>query len=355
MDSETAWNVRRVVLSVLVLLVVALPLYPELYGLDEVTPFTQLVSFRPQLLVLVLLLGVGMLLRWNWRIAAGLLLLLAFTGGALMAPRALSDPTPPPAGTRVLTVMVANVLGGAADAGEVARLIQTHKPDLVSLPEAQVDVRQEIEAHLQGLRYYGYTQQANAAVESATSVLVSATLGSVQFDSEKLDTGRVSSQQPGTPKPGAGDPGAETIGPVQQTTTQFGHVIVTGGNLGKLRLIAYHGYPPLPSAVTSWKRDLEVLESWCASASQTVLAGDFNATTDHADFRDALGRHCKSVAPSVGAGLQGTWPADRPALFRTQIDHVVITDGITPGRFKTYNLKGTDHRAIITTVAIPKS
>jgi len=355
MDTETAWNVRRVLLSVLFLLIVALPLYPELYGLDEVTPFTQLVSFRPQLLVLVFLLGLVMLLRWNWRIAAGLVILLSLTGGALIAPRDLSNPDPPPAGTRVLTVMVANVLGGGADAGEVARLIRTHRPDLVSLPEAQGDVRQEIEAHLQGMQYYGYTQQANTAVESATSVLVSATLGSVQFESEKLDTDKVSSQRPTTPKPGAGDPRAQTIGPVQQTTTQFGHVIVTGGNLGKLRLIAYHGYPPLPSAVTTWKQDLEVVKGWCSSGAETVLAGDFNATTDHADFRDALGRHCKSVAPSSGAGLQGTWPADRPVFFRTQIDHVVVSEGVVPGKFSTYEIDGTDHRAIIATVAVPKS
>lgn len=112
MDTAGAWQVRRVVLSVLFLLVVALPLYPELYGLDEVTPFTQLVAFRPQVLVLVLLVGLGMLLRWNWRIAAVLTILLAVTGGVLTAPRYLSDPQPPPPGTRELTIMVANVLGG---------------------------------------------------------------------------------------------------------------------------------------------------------------------------------------------------------------------------------------------------
>ena len=296
-----------------------------------------------------------MLVRWNWRIAAGLVILLALTGGALLSPRGLSKPTPPPAGTRVLTVMVANVLGGGADPEAVAKLIQTHKPDIVSLPEAQVDVRQEIERYLQGASYFGYTQQANAAVESATSVLVSSALGAVHFDAERLDTGKVSSELPGTAKPGAGEPGAETTGPVRQTTTQFGHIIVTGGNLGKLRLIAYHGYPPLPKDVTTWKQDLQVVQDWCSAGTQTVLAGDFNATTDHADFRAALSRHCRSVAPAGGAGLQGTWPSDRPALFRTQIDHVVVTDGIVPGKFKTYNLEGSDHRAVIATVAVPKN
>ncbi|TWD74939.1 endonuclease/exonuclease/phosphatase (EEP) superfamily protein YafD [Kribbella amoyensis] len=351
MDDATAWRVRRVVLSVLFLLVVAVPLYPELFGLDEVTPFPQLVAFRPQGLVVVLVVALVMLLREGWRIAAGLVLLLAVTGAGLTAPRALSDPEPPPAGTRELTVMVANVLGGGAEPGEVAKLIRDRRPDVVSLPEAQVDVRQQIEAELRGLGYNGYTQQANTAVESATSVLVSSTLGGVRFDSEKLDPSRLS--QPST-KPGAGEPGAETIGPVQQTTTRFGHVIITGGSLGKLRLIAYHGYPPLPDAVPSWKQDLHVLRKWCAEDRPTIVAGDFNATTDHADFRDALGSRCRSVAPAVGAGLRGTWPSSRPAVLRTQIDHVVVSDGVAPGKFRTYEIGGTDHLAVVATVVVPK-
>jgi hypothetical protein len=53
METETAWRVRRVVLAVFFLLIVAMPLYPELYGVDEISPFTQLVAFRPQALVVI--------------------------------------------------------------------------------------------------------------------------------------------------------------------------------------------------------------------------------------------------------------------------------------------------------------
>jgi endonuclease/exonuclease/phosphatase (EEP) superfamily protein YafD len=142
---------------------------------------------------------------------------------------------------------------------------------------------------------------------------------------------------------------------VEQTTTQFGHIIVTGGNLGKLRLIVYHGYPPLPSEVVTWKRDLEVLKTWCAQDRPTIVAGDFNATSDHADFRSALGSKCRSVAPSVGAGLQGTWPSDRPGVARTQIDHVVVSGGVLPSKFRAYKIVGTDHLAVVAAVAVPKS
>ena len=321
MDNERAWFVRRVVLSVLFLMVVAVPLYPELFGLDEVTPFAQLVAFRPQALAVVLVLALLMLVRRGWRIAAVLIGLLALTGGALTAPRQFSNARPMPAGTRVLTIMVANVLGGGADAGDVAQVIRDRKPDLVSLPEAQVDVREEIRARLQGLQYNGYTVQPSRAVESATSVLVSSSLGAVTF-------GTV----PGT---------------------SFGNVTVTGGSLGAIRLIAYHGFPPLPDSVTTWKQDLQAVRTWCTQDAPTVVAGDFNATLDHADFRHALGGYCRSVAAAVGDGLEGTWPADQPRIVRTQIDHVVANRQLQPAGFSTYAIEGTDHRAVVATVGVP--
>jgi endonuclease/exonuclease/phosphatase (EEP) superfamily protein YafD len=353
MDNETAWRVRSVVLSTLFLLVVAVPLYPELFGLDEVTPLPQLVAFRPQLLALVLVLALLMLVRRSWRLASALVVGLVLTGAALTAPRAISDPHPPEPGSRALTVMVANVLGGGADPEQVAKLIRTQRPDLVSLPEARIDVRKRIEQELQGLGYNGYTVQANSAPESATSVLVSATLGKVEFTADTLDPGRVNAGLP-SPEPQTGKPQPDQAGVIQQTTTRFGHIVVTGGTLGDLRLIAYHGYPPLPSEMAAWKQDLVVLRKWCASDVPTIVAGDFNATTDHADFRDALGRNCRSVGPAVGEGLQGTWPAHRPAFVRTQIDHVVAGAGVEPSRFKTYELDGTDHRAVIAAVAVRK-
>ncbi|MEV6281402.1 endonuclease/exonuclease/phosphatase family protein [Kribbella sp. NPDC051770] len=351
MDNETAWRVRSVVLSTLFLLVVAVPLYPELFGLDEVTPFPQLVAFRPQLLALVLVLALLMLVRRSWRLASALVVLLVLTGAALTAPRAISDPEPPEPGSRALTVMVANVLGGGADPEEVGKLIRSQRPDLVSLPEAQVDVREQIQQQLSGLGYHGYTVQANAAPESATSVLVASSLGKVAFTADTLDPGRVNAVVPNGAAP-EGKPALDKAGVVQQTTTRFGHIVVTGGTLGKLRLIAYHGYPPLPSEVSTWKQDLVVLRKWCASDVPTIVAGDFNATSDHADFRDALGKNCRSVGPAVGEGLQGTWPADRPVFARTQIDHVVAGVGVEPSRFKTYEIDGSDHRAVIATVAV---
>ncbi|WP_427890094.1 endonuclease/exonuclease/phosphatase family protein [Kribbella sp. GL6] len=320
MGNEKAWFVRRLVLSVLFLVVVAMPLFPELFGLDELTPFTQVAAFRPQALVIVFVLALLMLVRRGWRIAAALIGVLALIGAAITAPRQFSSARPAPAGARVLTIMVANVFGGGARAADVAQLIRDEKPDLVSLPEARADVREQIRALLPDQQYKGYTDQTSSAAPSATSVLVAPALGDVAFASE--------------------------------TGTTFGNIVVTGGNLGDIRLIAYHGYPPLPDAVTTWAHDLLKVREWCSQDPPTVIAGDYNATVDHADFRSALGGYCRSVGPSVGGGLQGTWPADQPAVLRTQIDHVVVTRQFEPGHFATYPIRGTDHRAVVATVAL---
>ena len=149
---------------------------------------------------------------------------------------------------------------------------------------------------------------------------------------------------------------AEALGEVTFGTgegpTEFGHVFVTGGALEDLRLVAFHAHPPLPGDVGQWKQDLEAVGRWCAAGRKTVIAGDFNATIDHAALRDALGSTCRSVAPSVGDGLQGTWPSDRPAVLRTQIDHVVVSDGLTPTSFTSYDIRGSDHRAVVATLAL---
>ncbi|GAA3107119.1 endonuclease/exonuclease/phosphatase (EEP) superfamily protein YafD [Kribbella aluminosa] len=320
MGNEKAWFVRRLVLSVLFLVVVTVPLFPELFGLDELTPFTQVAAFRPQAVAVVLVLALLMLVRRGWRIAAGLIGVLALIGAALTAPRQFSAARPAPAGSRVLTIMVANVFGGGARATDVAQLIRDRKPDLVSLPEAQADVREKIRALLPDQQYKGYTDQPSSAAPSATSVLVSPALGGVAFASE-----------PGT---------------------TFGNIVVTGGNLGAVRLIAYHGYPPLPDAVATWAHDLLKVREWCSQDPPTVIAGDYNATVDHAYLRSALGGYCRSVGPSVGGGLDGTWPADQPAVLRTQIDHVVVTRQFEPGTFTTYSIHGTDHRAVVATIAL---
>lgn len=310
---------RRLVLAAVAGQLTAVLLFPGWFGLGSVTPFAQLSAFHPQAVVVVA--GVALLapIRKSLRPAAIAVLAVAVLAAGLVVPRTVTKKDNQPG--RPLTIMVANVLGGGASPDRVAALIRERRPVFVSLPEARTDVRDAILARLSGLGYRGYTDQPDAAPVSATSVLVSDQLGAVE-----VRTG------------GAG--------------TRFGTVTVTGGRLGTLRLIGYHGHPPLTRTVGRWRDDLDVVRQWCAQEGPVVIAGDFNATLDQRAFRKAT-RGCRSSAEYVGEGLQGTWPSDKPAYLRTQIDHVVVSDSLVPRRFDSYDVEGSDHRAVVATVDVP--
>jgi hypothetical protein len=86
----------RLVLAVLVVVAAAVGLLPDLLGLDDRSPFAQLVSFRPALLAGLLVLAVGasvaaVVRRQGWTLAGGLLAVAALAGhhpGCAGRPRA---------------------------------------------------------------------------------------------------------------------------------------------------------------------------------------------------------------------------------------------------------------------------
>ena len=120
-------------------LVLAVFTVPDLlFGLDRRSPFAQLVSFRPVVLVggLVLLAVLAVVLRYRrcvWPYVAGTLVVL-LVGAAVTLPRAVADPLP--AGGTPLRVLAFNTYEGRADVDELAALIRTEQPDVISLEEA---------------------------------------------------------------------------------------------------------------------------------------------------------------------------------------------------------------------------
>lgn len=309
---------RRLVLCALTGLATVVVLFPGWLGLASITPFVQVAAFHPQVVAAVLVIALLAPVRKPLRPAAATVLVIALLAAGLIVPRTISRENTRPG--RPLTIMAANVLGGGASPDRVVQLIRAHQPVLVSLPEARTDVRDAILAGLDG--YRGYTDQPTAAPESATSVLVSDRLGAVEVRTGGEDT-------------------------------RLGTVTVTGGRLGSLRFVAYHGYPPLVRTAGRWRDDLEAVARWCADDRPTIVAGDFNAAPDHSAFRAAT-KGCRNSSAYVGKGLQGTWPSDRPGWLRTQIDHVVVSDELVPRRFDSYAVAGSDHRAVVATVDVPE-
>jgi endonuclease/exonuclease/phosphatase family metal-dependent hydrolase len=83
-----------------------------------------------------------------------------------------------------------------------------------------------------------------------------------------------------------------------------------------------------------------------------VVAGDFNATRDHRQFRDLLNtRGYRDAGDDSGAGLMPTYPADRAVGPIAGIDHVVLSGDLVCGGRRVRCGGRSDHYAVIARVA----
>jgi endonuclease/exonuclease/phosphatase family metal-dependent hydrolase len=130
----------------------------------------------------------------------------------------------------------------------------------------------------------------------------------------------------------------------------FVHAEVRAPAAQAVDLVAVHTAPP--TALESWGDDLETLPAG-GGAVPPVLAGDFNATLDHAEFREVLDRGYADAADTLGEGLTPTWPADRRLPPLVAIDHVLADQRIGIREFSAHDVDGTDHRAVFAELQLP--
>lgn len=127
--------------------------------------------------------------------------------------------------------------------------------------------------------------------------------------------------------------------------------VVQDPGLGPVRVVGIHPVPPIGADfVPSWDQTLRGLDGWQAGRSDLplVLAGDFNASGAHPQFR-ALAEGFTPAAAAAGPWPGPTWPVGSWAPPFTQIDHVLLR-GLVPQDYRRLTLVGTDHRGILTTV-----
>jgi hypothetical protein len=119
-------------------------------------------------------------------------------------------------------------------------------------------------------------------------------------------------------------------------------------------LTAVHSAPPAtsPSAVRAWAGDLAALPDPEPGVLR-VLAGDFNATLDHADLRAVLGRGYVDAARAVGGALAWTWRPLRLRFPRLALDHVLVDPRITVSAVGLATVAGSDHRAVVADLVLP--
>jgi endonuclease/exonuclease/phosphatase family metal-dependent hydrolase len=125
-----------------------------------------------------------------------------------------------------------------------------------------------------------------------------------------------------------------------------------------VQLTCIHTAPPRPpwspGATARWRSQLSALPA--PGDSPCILAGDFNATLDHAQFRRLLRRGYADAAGQAGHGLSLTWgprPGQRPTLLA--IDHVLIDRRCAVLTTSAHWLAGSDHRALYAELRLPAS
>ncbi|HET6626001.1 MAG TPA: endonuclease/exonuclease/phosphatase family protein [Nocardioidaceae bacterium] len=127
----------------------------------------------------------------------------------------------------------------------------------------------------------------------------------------------------------------------------------------RVRLIAVHPYPPTGDA-RDWRADHAALRRAAVGAeAPTIIAGDLNATLDHAPLRELAGRGFADAAEQATSGWQPTWPAagERrvlgvPVPSLLAIDHVLVTDELVATQTQSVTIEGTDHRALVARLAL---
>ena len=249
----------------------------------------------------------------------------AVAGAALTAavgPRAVPSRQPPAAGP-VLRVLTANLLFGRAGADEVAELVGRQHADVLFVQELTDEAAARLQrAGLGDLLPHQVTQPKSHRTR-----------------------GSIYARYPLRGGPPAAPPSAARC---------TARLDLPSGQ--SVELACIHAAPPKPAwspgATARWRSQLSALPG--PGDSPRILAGDFNATLDHAQFRRLLRRGYLDAASEVGHGLSPTWgprPGRRLALLA--IDHVLTDRRCAVLTTSAHWLTGSDHRALYAELRLP--
>ncbi|MET8144622.1 endonuclease/exonuclease/phosphatase family protein [Sphaerisporangium sp. NPDC005288] len=242
--------------------------------------------------------------------------------GVSVLPRAFGDAPVAQASSGVpFTIMTSNLFFGHGDAQTVVDLVRRHRPDVLNTQELTPGAVEALDAAgLKDLMPYRYLQDEWSAAGSG-----------------------IFSRHPITRLDGL----FQVIGhnmPAAKLT-------LPGG--AQVQVVDVHTLPPLGPQVTEWTEGLRALPAGPASGPFRILAGDFNASLDHAEMRKVVARGYRDAGDTAGGGLTPTWPANKKLPPLITIDHVLADRRISVLGYHVYTVPRTDHRAVITELSLP--
>ncbi|MFV2198583.1 endonuclease/exonuclease/phosphatase family protein [Nocardiopsis sp. LOL_012] len=306
------------------------------FGLERGFPAVPLLAYTPYVLAAALPVAVGAAVLRRWASAAVLALAVLVLAVAVV-PRAVPHGITGTGGPQV-RILTLNTLMGGVDPADLVVLVRERDVDVLALQEVTP-------ALVEGLAAAGIGDVLPHVVDHSGTGVHGSSVHSV-FSLTDL-----------------GDPGRE-IGAFHMARAR---AEVSGRTL---EVVSVHPVPPVsPAAVRAWEEGLAAVAELPGPGAGVlgqaegqddplkpdvrVLAGDFNATPDHARMREVLDMGYVSAARMAGDGLTGTWPADGFPP-RVAIDHVLVREGMGVGAYEVLDVAGTDHRAVLAEVSLPE-
>ncbi|WP_433350477.1 endonuclease/exonuclease/phosphatase family protein [Microtetraspora malaysiensis] len=281
---------------------------PVITELITGTPYVALFS------LVALLLALGTRRRPVIAVGAATCVLMAF----MVLPRAFGDtPTATGPSLRILTV---NLFFGRGNAHTVVELVRRLHPDILNTQELDPQAVEALDAAGLGrLMPYGHLEPEYSASGSG-----------------------IYSRYPLTKLP--------DLGPADGHHMPYVRFSLPSGQV--VELVDVHTMAPLGPDVATWQEALRSLPP-AVPGTIRVLAGDFNASLDHASLRDVLDRGYLDAADATGAGLRTTWPANRQLPPLITIDHVLVDRRASAVDVSVHDVPETDHRALFAELRLP--
>lgn len=291
------------------------------FGLERGWPLVPLFALTPHVALLGLV-GAGVAAWRRWWAGALVAGACAAVLLALLVPRAVPDRAPAGAAGVRVRVLAANVAGNDFVAPQVLGAVRRWHVDVFSVVELPPRV----------------------------VVAYDAAGARTQFPHRALQ-----------PRPGFRGTGLYSRLPLRQLPsprTEFGLAAaeLRAPGAAPVDLVSVHvPAPTTPDAAAHWRHDMRALPAAGAPGPVRVLAGDFNATLDHAELRRQIGRGYHDAAEQAGDALRPTWPAGKhllPTLIT--IDHVLADRRVRVVSVRTVRLPGSDHRGVLADLLLPR-
>jgi endonuclease/exonuclease/phosphatase (EEP) superfamily protein YafD len=290
-------------------------------GLERGYPLVPLLAYTPLAAAGSIVAAVAAALL-RVRIAAVVAAIAAVALIAYVAPRVLGGASGAEGGSGPrLRVLTANLYQQPGAVPGLVDIVRRTRPDVLSLQEVTPRVARALEAS-------GLKRLLPERVQDPRA----GGFGSALYARVPLRRGEI---------------------PVGQTVT-VARARVRGAP--PVEVFAVHPRAPLRAEnMDEWEGDLRAIPAATPRGAVRILAGDFNATLDHAELRRVLDTGYEDAAEAVGAGLRATWPSNRRFPPPVTIDHVLADARCGVRSARVMRVPRSDHRAVLADLVLPRA